>query len=116
MQGANAAYETLMDLDTGAGLRGAGEERREQTHVFIARREERDLADLFEIFSQPKCREALSGPDFDTPESLRDSLARLWIQPLRTRLCRREIAVGYGGLFFAPASGRHTGLAFAVRP
>ena len=75
----------------------------------LRRREERDLIDLFEIFHQPKCREALSGPDFETPEALSDSLAAFGPNRLELVICRRNSAVGYGGLFLCAGERRHTG-------
>lgn len=75
----------------------------------IREREPGDLPALFEVFSQPRCREAMSGPDFASRESLGAWLDAAALHGVTLVGLDADRAVAFGGLYRGAAERRHVG-------
>ena len=73
----------------------------------IREREPKDLPALFEVFSQPRCREAMSGPDFPSREALGAWLDAAALQGVTLVGLEAERAVAFAGLYRGGAERRH---------
>ena len=75
----------------------------------IREREPRDLPALFEVFCQPSCRAAMSGPDFPSREALGAWLDAAAVQGVNLVALDGETAVAFGGLYRGVAERSHVG-------
>lgn len=67
-----------------------------------------DIPALFEIFRQPSCRQAMTGPEFASFDALRDWLSALDGVEI-VAVVGDNVAIGFAGLFRWPGKRDHAG-------